>query len=571
MKRVLHVGLAGLATLCLSMWSSAQTTTFNYTGSAQSYTVPAGVGSIQIEAYGAQGGSNGGMGAYISGEFNVTPGEVLTVIVGQEGLLQVGGNAQNSAGGGGGSFVYNASNTLLVAAGGGGGRCPYTGSVPLHPDAHGQAGPDGGDNSDGTQFGGTAGNGGQEGIWGGSTICAGGGAGWLSPGGGGLLGGQNASSWSGGDPYCGGGGGGCGGYGGYGGGGGGGNLYGGGGGGGGYSGGAGGNDPDHGGGGGSFNGGTNQTNTGAFNTGNGLVEITPLCDGLTTTVSATSVCIGDSVVLHASSTNGGTITWDNGITDSVAFTPPLGSTVFTATSSNSADCAFSVTIDVNNLPTVNAGSDIFICDEGTDTILSGSGAVSYVWDNGVTNGVAFTPPNGTTTYTVTGTDANGCSNTDMVDISVGGPQVTAVITHENSGGDGAIDITVTGGSGSYTYSWSNGPMTQDINALTAGTYQVLVDDGNCTTDTSFTVLNVAGVTSLFSQGLEVYPNPTNGEFTIALNGSFTVIVQNILGETILNKSDQNMTLIDLSDFENGVYLITISDGNLKETMRLIKH
>jgi hypothetical protein len=49
--------------------------------------------------------------------------------------------------------------------------------------------------------------------------------------------------------------------------------------------------------------------------------------------------------------------------------------------------------------------------------LSGSGASSYAWDNGVTNGVAFSPGS-TTTYTVTGTDGNGCQNTDTVTITV---------------------------------------------------------------------------------------------------------------------------------------------------------
>ena len=49
--------------------------------------------------------------------------------------------------------------------------------------------------------------------------------------------------------------------------------------------------------------------------------------------------------------------------------------------------------------------------------LSGSGAVTYSWDNNVSDGVSFSPT-ATGTYTVTGTDANGCSNTDAVDVTV---------------------------------------------------------------------------------------------------------------------------------------------------------
>ncbi len=43
--------------------------------------------------------------------------------------------------------------------------------------------------------------------------------------------------------------------------------------------------------------------------------------------------------------------------------------------------------------------------------LNGSGAVNYVWNNGITNNTPFIPAVGTLTYTVTGTDANGCVNT----------------------------------------------------------------------------------------------------------------------------------------------------------------
>lgn len=68
-------------------------TIFNYTGGLQSYTVPAGVTSIKILAAGAKGGNEsncgscfqGGLGALVSGEFAVTPGETLQIIVGQKG------------------------------------------------------------------------------------------------------------------------------------------------------------------------------------------------------------------------------------------------------------------------------------------------------------------------------------------------------------------------------------------------------------------------------------------------------------------------------------------------------
>ncbi len=65
---------------------------------------------------------------------------------------------------------------------------------------------------------------------------------------------------------------------------------------------------------------------------------------------------------------------------------------------------------------MSAGSDQTVCS-GSDVTLSGSGASSYSWNNGVSNGVVFNPTV-TKTYTVTGTDANGCENTDDVVVTV---------------------------------------------------------------------------------------------------------------------------------------------------------
>src|SRR5690606_13969003 len=57
-----------------------------------------------------------------------------------------------------------------------------------------------------------------------------------------------------------------------------------------------------------------------------------------------------------------------------------------------------------------------VCN-GQMVTLSGSGALNYSWDNGVINGVPFAPSS-TNTYTVIGTDANGCLNTDQVSVLV---------------------------------------------------------------------------------------------------------------------------------------------------------
>jgi hypothetical protein len=117
----------------------------------QLWTVPSGVCTITIDAYGAQGvdrsGAQGGRGARIQGTFSVTPGQVLRIAVGQQGVVY----GSNSGAGGGGTFVVdNATNQPLVVAGGGGG------AFNTFPGGHGLTTINGGGPAPGTN-----GNGGQ--------------------------------------------------------------------------------------------------------------------------------------------------------------------------------------------------------------------------------------------------------------------------------------------------------------------------------------------------------------------------------------------------------------------------
>ncbi len=485
MKKITLLSIAGLFQFVLLQAQAV--ITFNYTGAVQTYTVPPCVTSITIDAYGAQGGSGGGHGANMRGDFAVTPGDVLNIVVGQMGLAQVGGNAQNSAGGGGGSFVYTPANVLFVAAGGGGGKCPYTGSVPLTAQEDGNITLNGSADSDNISPGGINGNGGAVGIFANSWNDGGGGAGWLTPGGNATLGGKNAAgNWAGGNPYCGGGGGGCGGFGGYGGGGGGGNDYGGGGGGGGYSGGGGGNDPDHGGGAGSFNGGTNQVNTGGVQLGNGLVTITENAGAPTpgTITGSPTFCANGSgnytIVAMPAATNytwsvpvGAVINSGQGTTSiNVTFGVTGGNVSVTADYACGTSLPQTLAVTISATPTVSftVSPNATVCS-GTNVTLTGTGASTYSWSGGITNAVPFVA-NATTTYTVTGTSGAGCTNTATATITVNTtPTVTFTATPATTV-CASTSVTLTG-AGASTYSWSGG-ITDAVpfNATTTTTYSL---------------------------------------------------------------------------------------------------
>lgn len=138
-----------------------------------------------------------------------------------------------------------------------------------------------------------------------------------------------------------------------------------------------------------------------------------------------SICTGSSTTLNASNTLFGsapyTYEWSNGPIIQSNPVSPTDTTTYIIVTTDRYDCTTSDTVMVNvmDLPVVSAGPDVVVCPEETVT-LSGSGDVTntYAWNNGITNATAFTPFSQTTDYIVTGTNANNCSNTDTVNVSV---------------------------------------------------------------------------------------------------------------------------------------------------------
>lgn len=109
--------------------------------------------------------------------------------------------------------------------------------------------------------------------------------------------------------------------------------------------------------------------------------------------------------------------------------------VYTITGIIDANCSNSVagtqTITVYPLPAVSAGNDFTIC-ENDPAVLTGSGASTYVWDNGVTNGAVFNPTS-TATYTVVGTDVNGCQETDSMVLTVEPLPIVSFVADDTDG------------------------------------------------------------------------------------------------------------------------------------------
>jgi len=266
--------------------------------------------------------------------------------------------------------------------------------------------------------------------------------------------------------------------------------------------------------------------------------------------------------------------------NNVAFTPATSGVVtYIATSSAPEDCPFTVDIEVLELPTVIAGADLTEICIGESVIFTGSGtADTYIWDNAVTDGAAFTPSAaGTVTYTVIGTNTTTtCENTSTIDVTVFDLITISVnATDELFGSDGAIDITVTGGNPPYTYDWDNDGTgdfndSEDLTSLDPGTYIVVVEDASsCPSATETVVIgSQLSVSEIENANLSVYPNPTADHITIEFTGQFHYVVTSLNGAVLYKGNGTDKEVVSMSDLTAGIYFIIV---NGKDKIQVVKN
>ena len=151
---------------------------------------------------------------------------------------------------------------------------------------------------------------------------------------------------------------------------------------------------------------------------------------VTVSVSAGTICVGESTTITASGAS--TYSWSNGETGSSITVSPTTTTLFTATGTDSNGCtsAGSTTITVNALPTVEISGTLTYCAGGSTTLTATAGLSSYLWSTGATTQSITVSTAGS--YTVTGTDSNGCSATSVASTVTELPLDTATVTYSSS-------------------------------------------------------------------------------------------------------------------------------------------
>ncbi|MBI3510305.1 MAG: gliding motility-associated C-terminal domain-containing protein [Bacteroidetes bacterium] len=278
------------------------------------------------------------------------------------------------------------------------------------------------------------------------------------------------------------------------------------------------------------------SNVTCFGSGNG-----------TATVNAT----GNSPFTYSWSPSGGT----------AATATSLAPGTYTCAITDASGCVTTQTVTITE-PTQlvsNPASTPATCNtsNGTaDAVASGgTGPYTYVWSNSQTTATLSSLAGGT--YSVTVTDANGCTTTSTVVVANNGAPVVTVSsqTDESCFGDNAGSATVnaTGGSSPYTYAWSPaGGTAATANGLSAGTYTVTVTGSDGCAQTQTVTITQPSAISLATSSVPENCGSGNGSATVNASGGtpgFTYSWSN------------SGTTATISNLAAGSYAVTVTDAN----------
>ncbi|MEN9698861.1 MAG: hypothetical protein RLZZ301_59 [Bacteroidota bacterium] len=250
----------------------------------------------------------------------------------------------------------------------------------------------------------------------------------------------------------------------------------------------------------------------------------------------TSVCGGASILLNA--TGASNLTWNGNIANGQSILV-TNSSVLTVSGTSAAGCVGqdSLYVTVNAIPNIIAGPDVWVCAGQTAT-FNAVGGVNLQWNNGITDGVPFTPV-ASGTYIVTGMSNDGCYGSDTLQLNFGN------LPDLNAGPDQLVcsgDSVVLNGSGGIFMYWNNSVIDGIAFVPTATSTYVLTgssNDGCVSTDTVLvSVLNPSSST-ITASAIDSYT--LNGQ-TYTASGTYIQTIPNA------NGCDSTITLQLTLDF-----------------------
>ncbi len=319
---------------------------------------------------------------------------------------------------------------------------------------------------------------------------------------------------------------------------------------------------------------------------NDSVSFGACCTNFSVELQGGIQCINSTEGQVLVETSGGTppfdYLWSNGATFTETQFVTIGEDKISVTVTDAGNCMASDTLliaDLNSLEFELKTSPVETCNSNTGeasvSVLSGIPPFRYAWSSGGSKQTERNLPTGT--YSVTVTDASHCIVESIVTILDPSPiviTVDSIISGTSDNNNGAIYITVTGGSGQiYSYSWSDESNTiisevEDPVNLPAGTYTVTVTDSQgCSVTHTIVATDIDDISNSteLEKLISLAPNPTDGRVLLRLdlNGyhDVQIAVYDSRGRqiiTIPQKKIQFETFEwDLSNYSTGVYFFKI--------------
>lgn len=283
----------------------------------------------------------------------------------------------------------------------------------------------------------------------------------------------------------------------------------------------------------------------------------------TISVNSGTICSGQIFTMNPTGAN--TYTYSNG-SQTVS---PVNNSTYSVSGTSTAGCTSTSvaisTVNVLPLPIVSITSTLStpICNSNTTT-LNCNGANSYLWSNTATTTVISISPSVNTTYSVTGTDAAGCTNTAVQTVSVFPISNLSVGISPNIICNGQTATLSVGGATSYA--WSNGgvgSLITDSPTVTTSYTVSGIDIYGCNNSAVIT-LSVTDCTTLSKnqsneRNIAIYPNPTNGSIFVNVQTNSTLQTFDLLGSLVISKEIvQGKNEIDLSSLAKGIYFVRVN-------------
>ncbi len=305
-----------------------------------------------------------------------------------------------------------------------------------------------------------------------------------------------------------------------------------------------------------------------------------------------TVCIGTPVVLDAGNP-GLNYLWSTGATTQTISVSVAGTYLVQVSNSFGCIAKDTIVVSFNALPSVNLGIDKDICTSDVLTLDAGNVGSTYLWSTGATTKTINVSLAGA--YTVTVTNANGCSNTDVI-VVTNKPEPNASITAEGINALNVKFAAVT--AAAQTYSWNFGDPSSPSNTsaldspvhtfTAAGQYFVTltvtnVSNGCVKTNVDTIEVSFIGVGSANASMFKFIaaPNPFSGSTKLSFNldnqSNVKLEVYDLLGRKVSTlidnqKLDKGNHLVDYAntDLQNaaGIYLVKLTINGVEAVIRI---